>query len=121
MEWLKKDLETIDVNLPIVLSIHVPMLSLYYPAIEGRYVTSDGMFTNYKEIWDILRDYNIRLILQGHQHVYEEILTRKTQFITGGAVCDNWWLGGGFGDTFSGYLMVYVGQDDTFSWEYVCV
>ena len=78
------------------------------------------MFSNYKEVWDKLRDYRVELVLQGHQHVYEEIYTRKTQFVTGGAICDNWWLEGGFGDTFSGYLMVYVDRDDRITWEYVC-
>lgn len=118
--WLKEDLKAVGTDVPIVLSMHVPMLSLYYPAIEGRYVTSDGMFSNYKEVWDLLREYSVKLVLQGHQHVYEEIYTRNTQFVTGGAVCDNWWLGGGFGDTFSGYLMVYVDHDDRFTWEYIC-
>lgn len=118
--WLKNDLDATGVDVPVVLSLHVPMLSLYYPAIEGRYVMSDGMFVNYKEIWDMLRSHNVRLVLQGHQHVYEEILTRKTRFVTGGAVCDNWWLGGGFGNTFSGYMMVHVDHENNFSWEYVC-
>lgn len=118
--WLRKDLKAVGTDVPIVLTMHVPMLSLYYPAIEGRYVTSDGMFSNYKEVWDMLRDYRVELVLQGHQHVYEEIYTRKTQFVTGGAICDNWWLEGGFGDTFSGYLMVYVDRDDRITWEYVC-
>lgn len=118
--WLKEDLKATGTDVPIVLSMHVPMLSLYYPVIEGRYVTSDGMFSNYKEVWDLIRDYSVKLLLQGHQHVYEEIYARKTQFVTGGAVCDNWWLGGGFGDTFSGYLMVYVDHDDRFTWEYIC-
>ena len=69
VEWLKEDLKATGTDVPIVLSMHVPMLSLYYPAIEGEYVMKDGMFSNYKEVWDLLREYPVKLVLQGHQHI----------------------------------------------------
>lgn len=120
VEWLKKDLKEVDASVPVVLSMHVPLLSLYNPVIYGNYITGDAMFSNYKEIWDMLRVHNIGLVLQGHTHVYEEVFIRNTRFITGGAISDNWWYGGGWGDTFSGYVMIHVDHDNCFSWEYVC-
>jgi len=114
--WIVKDLERVDPATPIVVSVHVPFLSLYYAALEGK-ITDTDTFANFKEIWDLFNDHNLKLVLQGHQHLYEEINILDVQFITGGAVSASWW-GGPFHGTEEGFLLVHVDGEE-FSWEYV--
>ena len=117
IEWLKADLEKTGKEMPVVVSIHVPMLSLYYPVVEGKMEAWD-MIGNSKEIVDILAQYNTQLILQGHQHIYEQIQERNLWFITAGAVSAYWW-GGAFMTTEEGFLLIKVDRNNKFTWEYV--
>lgn len=115
-QWLTDLLAKTPPNQPIVVSTHVPFLSLYYPVLEGRYTAADT-FVNQKEIFDMFGQHNLKLVLQGHQHLYEEIKVKGVQFITAGAVSAGWW-GGAFHGTEEGYLLVHANGDE-FKWEYV--
>lgn len=117
LQWLKDDLSKIAKETPLIVVTHVPFQSLYYPAVEGRIVPID-MFENFKEVWDILLNYNLKAILQGHQHLHEELFVKDTWFLTGGAVSAGWW-GGEFYRTEEGYLLVNVDLDKNFDWSYV--
>lgn len=115
-DWLSGLLSAIDNDKPIVLTVHVPFLSFYYPALRGYYTDTD-IFRNFKEIWDMFENHNLGLVLQGHMHLYEELNVLDTQFLTGGAISANWW-GGPYHGTPEGF--VYVEWDGThFNWEYI--
>lgn len=115
-QWLANDLAKIDKQTPIVVSVHVPFLSVYYPALQGEYTSTDT-FSNFKEIWDMFENKNLKLVLQGHMHLYEEIKVKGVQFITAGAVSASWW-GGPYHGTQEGYLKVNI-NGDNFDWEYM--
>ena len=115
--WLKEDLAKTGLETPIVVSTHVPLLSLYYPVVEGSMQARD-MIENTKEIVDLLKPYNIKLILQGHQHIYEQIQERGLWFVTAGGVSANWWTGP-LADTEEGFLLIKVDNANNFSWEYI--
>jgi DNA repair exonuclease SbcCD nuclease subunit len=115
-QWLAADLKKIDSETPIIISTHVPFLSVYYPALQGKYTDTDT-FKNFKEIWDMFEDKNLKLVLQGHMHLYEEIKVKGVQFITAGAVSASWW-GGAYHGTEEGYLLINIDGND-FDWEYV--
>ncbi|WP_262249368.1 metallophosphoesterase family protein [Parapedobacter soli] len=115
-QWLEDVLDNTPANQPIIVSTHVPFLSLYYPVLEGRYTSTDT-FGNQKQVFDRFARHNLKLVLQGHQHLYEEIKVKGVQFITGGAVSANWWHGT-FHGTEEGYLKVNL-YGDEFDWEYI--
>ncbi len=115
-EWLSSLLKKIPSSQPIILSSHVPFLSLYYPVLEGYYTDADT-FINQKEIRGLFDNHNLKLVLQGHQHLYEEIKVKGVQYITAGAISANWW-GGNFHGTEEGFLKVNIRGND-FSWDYV--
>jgi predicted phosphodiesterase len=115
-QWLAADLKEVDSETPIIISTHVPFLSVYYPALQGKYTSTDT-FRNFKEIWDMFEGKNLKLVLQGHMHLYEEIKVKGVQFITAGAVSASWW-GGSYHGTEEGYLMINIDGDD-FDWEYI--
>ncbi len=114
--WLVSELAKTPSDQPIIVSSHVPFLSLYYPVLEGYYTDADT-FVNQKEIRGLFDKHNLKLVLQGHQHLYEEIKVRGVQYITAGAISANWW-GGNFHGTEEGYLQVNINGND-FSWDYV--
>lgn len=115
-QWLADNLAKVDKQTPIMVSVHVPFLSVYYPALRGEYTSTDT-FSNFKEIWDMFENKNLKLVLQGHMHLYEEIKVKGVQFITAGAVSASWW-GGAYHGTEEGYLKVNI-NGNNFDWEYV--
>jgi 3',5'-cyclic AMP phosphodiesterase CpdA len=116
LNWLKEDVGKLDPETPIIISAHVPFLSVYYPALKGKYTDTDT-FSNFKQVWDVFNGYKLKLVLQGHMHLYEEIYVKGVQFITGGAISASWW-GGPYYGTEEGYLRVNI-SGDSFTWDYV--
>lgn len=115
--WLEATLKRIDPVTPIIVSLHVPLMSMYYQTVEGR-VSGEDVIGNFKEIWDLFSGYNLALVLQGHQHLYEQMFARGTWFVTGGAVSAAWWNGPYYG-TQEGFVLVTVDTQKKLSWKYV--
>jgi 3',5'-cyclic AMP phosphodiesterase CpdA len=117
MEWLTAELAETPAEQPLVVSLHVPVYSLYYPVVEGKFSDRD-VISNFAEVRDKFKGHNLKLVLQGHQHVYEEIFSQNVQYITAGAVSAAWWRGQLHG-TEEGFLLVHVDSDNKFTWEYI--
>jgi len=119
LEWLKNDLEKVGKETPVVVSTHIPLLSVGSQIMEGPNVgmSQGGVITNADEIRVILEQYNTKLVLQGHLHFLEDIQYNGIHYITGGAVSSGWWRGPRFGME-EGFVKVDVKGDD-FEWEYV--
>jgi 3',5'-cyclic-AMP phosphodiesterase len=118
LAWIKEDLTKIDATTPIVLSTHIPFVSVFGqmqndPLSAG---SASTRITNGKEVLEVFSDHNLKLVLQGHLHEVEEIKYRGTTYITGGAVCGGWWKGDrdGFAE---GFAVIDVVGDD-FEWSY---
>ncbi|MDR1960249.1 MAG: metallophosphoesterase [Planctomycetaceae bacterium] len=117
LDWLKAELEKVPLDAPIVVVTHVPVYSIYYPVTAGKYTSAD-IIVNNKELLAAFKKHNLKLVLQGHMHLYEEIFSQKVQYITGGAVCANWW-NGSFHGTEEGFLFIEVDSENHFTWRYV--
>jgi Icc protein len=117
--WLKKDLAGVDPETPIAISVHIPFITVFTQLIEGSTTANANslVITNSKEVLQLFDGYNLKLVLQGHCHIYEDIFVKGTHFITGGAVCGKWWKGPNFG-TEEGFLMVHISGDEIKS-EYI--
>ena len=115
-EWIEQTLASLDRQTPLVLVVHVPFLSFYYPALYGHYTHTD-VFDGFKEVWDMFKGHNLQLVLQGHMHLFEELNVLNTQFITGGALSGGWWRGPYHG-THEGFVLVHW-DGTAFSWDYV--
>lgn len=117
MEWLRRELAATPETTPIVVSTHVPFYSMYYPVVEGKYEFRD-VINNYRQLLDAFEGHNLKLVLQGHQHLHEEMLLQNVHYVTGGAVCADWW-NGAFRGTQEGFIVVEVDKNDNFTWEYI--
>jgi 3',5'-cyclic-AMP phosphodiesterase len=117
--WIKEELSKTDSHTPIVLSTHIPFITSFTQKYEGSTLPNDSSLVVYnsKEVIDIFKGHNLKLVLQGHLHTVEDAYIDGIHFITGGAVCAGWWQGPykGYEEGFT-YLTFY---GDSFKWRYV--
>jgi len=109
LEWIASDLGRVDPETPVVLCVHIPLVS---PSIQISYGTAEGvpaaeMVTNTPEVMSLFKRHDLRLVLQGHLHIVEQAQVGRTKFVTGGAVSGAWWKGPykGFAE---GFLVVDI-------------
>lgn len=113
VEWLKKDLLSIDKKMPVAIITHIPfitLLSQYYNGSTSANGKGD-VITNSKEVLALFKSYNLKLILQGHLHYYEKLEIEGLTLFTGGAVCGSWWKGP-YSKTEEGFVVVDVNGDN---------
>jgi Icc protein len=100
LAWLKSDLAQIKAETPVIVTVHAPLVSAfatYAPKSQSAHTPSAKYNTmtvdNSGEVLAAFEGHNIVAVLQGHLHINEIVTLRGTQYITGGAVCGNWWRG----------------------------
>ena len=88
MEWIKNELKTINPQTPIIIALHMPLVSVLNQVERGGTAANSdaSAVSNSRKLLDLFKGYNLKLVLQGHQHVYEDILFQNIRFITGGAL-----------------------------------
>ena len=119
MEWLKKDLVDVDPKTPIVISTHIPFSTVFWRIYDSptKPNNSNIVVKNTPEILKLFEGHNLKLVLQGHMHIIEEVKVNGITYLTAGAISGRWWTGPyqGFEE---GFVMIDV-IDDDFTWEYV--
>lgn len=119
IEKIKEELNTTDKDMPIVLSTHIPFMTIFSQIYGGSTMPNDSglVVSNSKDVIELFGDHNLKLVLQGHLHTIEDIYVNGTHFITGGAVSGRWWEGANRGFE-EGFLYISI-KNDTFDWEYI--
>jgi 3',5'-cyclic-AMP phosphodiesterase len=118
MEWIRKELAKTDTATPIIVVTHIPLRTVYMQVTEGATTANSyvDVVVNANQVLDLFSHHNLKLVLQGHQHYYEEIYVGKTWFVTGGSIAGSWWDGPYMGVP-EGYLVVKTGKKEV-TWEY---
>lgn len=119
IEWIKEELKNTDSETPIVISTHIPFITVNSQKYQGTTIPNDSslVIINGKEVIDLFQDHNLKLVLQGHLHLVEDIYIDDIHFITGGAVAAAWWTGP-YRDDEEGFILVKV-KGNEFDWEYI--
>jgi predicted phosphodiesterase len=119
MEWIKEDLKKVDPSTPIAISTHIPFISVMAQMKGGSMQpNTEGLVVhNSKEVLELFKDHNLKLVLQGHLHYLEDIYAEGVHFITGGAVSGKWWTGPRYGVE-EGFLKIRIKNGDI-NWEYI--
>jgi 3',5'-cyclic-AMP phosphodiesterase len=81
VEWIKKELQLTDKKMPIVISIHPPLINpegITNPA--SRVISS-----NAANILSLFKDYNLKTVLEGHTHRYMYLYVNGIYYISGGS------------------------------------
>jgi len=118
MEWIRTDLKKVDEQTPVVISVHIPFITVATQLEQGALVANSTgtVVNNSKEVLELFKEHNLKLVLQGHLHYVEDLYAGGTHFITGGAVSSKWW-GGKYRGMEEGFVIVHV-QKNNFTWEY---
>lgn len=119
IEWITSELKKIDTNTPIALSVHIPFITagtqIQYGSLQAN--TPGAVITNSKEVLELFQDYNLKLVMQGHLHLLEDIFINGIHFITGGAVSARWWTGPHHGME-EGFVLFKI-SDTEIDWKYI--
>jgi 3',5'-cyclic-AMP phosphodiesterase len=119
IEWIKNELKTTDPQMPIVISTHIPFITASTQKNVGTTVGNDSstVIYNGKDVLDLFKGHNLKLVLQGHLHSVEDVYIDGIHFITGGAVSAAWWEGPNQGME-EGYMLISV-KNNEISWKYI--
>jgi 3',5'-cyclic AMP phosphodiesterase CpdA len=119
LEWLKEDLSRVPYDQPIIVALHIPLLTTFYQATEGATsVPPPGrIVANNLDVLDAFKNHNLVLVLQGQLHVSQYVQWKNTAFISGGAISGKWWRGSWHG-TKEGFTLVTL-RDNDVEWEYL--
>lgn len=120
LDWLKDELNKTDTSLTLILSTHIPLLTTFSQIRNGAMAANDRglVVENSKDIFELFKRFNLKLVLQGHLHFYEDInMQNKIRFITGGAVSARWWTGPNEGLE-EGFVLIKI-KGDKITAEYI--
>ena len=121
VEWLKGDLDKTDKLTPIAITVHIPFITSRTQLSQGALAANSegGVITNSLEVLQMFREYNLKLVLQGHLHFNEDLFVgNQVHFITGGAVSGQWWSNKPGSLPEEGFQMIHV-KGDELSSEYI--
>jgi Icc protein len=111
IEWIKSDLQKVDKKTPIAISVHIPFITSQTQLQDGSLASTPAylVINNARDVLLLFREYNLKLVLQGHLHFLEDIYVNEdVHFITGGAVCGRWWNNKPTDTPEEGFLLVKV-------------
>lgn len=120
MVWLKHQLQQLGNEKPVIISIHIPLLSVesHFALGPTQAFKENSIVTNANEVRKVLKGYNVKLVLQGHTHFLEDIFYNGIHYVTGGAVSGSVWNGKRF-EMEEGFLLARIRDDEQFTWEYI--
>jgi 3',5'-cyclic-AMP phosphodiesterase len=95
LAWLKKDLDQLKPDTPVIGITHIPFFTYYSQIQNGPNAPNPDNIavTDGKMLFDILSSRRFFGLLQGHIHVNELYVYKGIEFIVTGAVCAAWWTG----------------------------
>ncbi len=117
LAWLKADLAAQPKGKPIIVGIHIPIVST---CPERRNHSPKGSpcweITNDRELTDLFSRYGVRLVLQGHMHENERISVGGVEYVESISLCGCWFQSGagferGVDNVPRGYRIVSVDGD----------
>ena len=112
MNWIRQELSKTPKETPIVISTHIPFLTVFEQKYYGSTLKNDSslVVANSKDVIDLFENHNLKLVLQGHLHTIEDIYVDGIHFITSGAVCGRWWNGANKGFE-EGFMQISINND----------
>ncbi len=116
IEWLRQDLEKTGKAAPLVAVTHVPLATGIMQWMPNHDPTMI-VVNNASPVLELLHQYNIKAVLQGHTHVCERLEYRGCQYLTSGSVCGQSWRGPKYGVHREGFAILRVAGGEI-SWTY---
>lgn len=118
--WIDNLLRATPLTMPVVFLTHFPICTAVTQYTDGTTAqpTAGTLVKNGKVFREMVQRHNVKAVFQGHTHIVEEIDYLGVRYITGGAVCGEWWKGPRLGVHPEGFAEVTV-KGDALSWRYI--
>jgi UDP-2,3-diacylglucosamine pyrophosphatase LpxH len=81
IEWLKNELLLTDINTPVIVAIHTPLLNPH--AINNS--QTQLLTGNSETVLNLFKDHNLKIVLEGHTHLYMNLFFDGIHYISGGS------------------------------------
>ena len=88
VRWLSEELDKLEKGRPVCVALHIPLATISaqthidsMKALLPHFIVNNGT-----EVIKLLSNYNVRLVLQGHHHIVEELKFMNTTYLSGGSV-----------------------------------
>jgi 3',5'-cyclic AMP phosphodiesterase CpdA len=124
LEWLKGDLAAKPKDRPTCVISHIPVLAVcvffFGPnrLQADRWQVRDSLLhRDSAQLMALFRQHNVKLLLSGHIHLYDQVLYNGLHFVCDGAVSAKWWLGPHH-DTREGFGVFDLHPDGRFTHTY---
>ena len=120
LRWLDDLLRQTPRQMPLVFLTHYPIFTAASMYIDGPDAApSAGLIVkNGRVFQEMISKHNVKAVFQGHTHIVEEITWLGVRYITGGAVCGDWWKGPRLGVIPEGFVEATV-VGENLTWRYV--
>jgi UDP-2,3-diacylglucosamine pyrophosphatase LpxH len=84
IEWIRNELSSTGKDVPIIISIHTPLINPHGIISTGSEVLS----ANSSAVLNLFRDHNLKIVLEGHTHLYMNLLLNGVHYISGGSTAE---------------------------------
>ena len=81
INWLRHELLVTDKGMPVVISIHTPLINPNAMSDSN----SQALSKNSEAVINLFKDHNLRIVLQGHNHTYMNLFINGIHYISGGS------------------------------------
>jgi predicted MPP superfamily phosphohydrolase len=81
IKWIRNELQSTNKNTPIVVSIHTPLINPH--ALTSS--QSSDMSANSEAVLNLFKGYNLRIVLEGHTHIYMNLYLQGIYYVSGGS------------------------------------
>ncbi len=81
IDWIKSELSSTDRKMPLVISIHTPIVNPHAITTSASRVMSPDT----EAVLNLFNDYNLKIVLEGHTHLYMNLYFDGTYFLSGGS------------------------------------
>ncbi len=97
MAWLEADLAAQPEGKPIIVGVHIPIVSTYPE--RRQHSPKDAPYwevTNDRQLVELFARHKVRLVLQGHMHENERQTVGGVEYVASISISGSWWQGAGF-------------------------
>ncbi|NLX98978.1 MAG: hypothetical protein GXY83_22765 [Rhodopirellula sp.] len=96
LAWLRADLSAQPKNKPIIVGIHIPIVTTY-PKRRKESPPNAPYWevANRDVLTDLFAQHGVRLVLQGHMHENERATVKGVEYVESISISGSWWRSGG--------------------------
>lgn len=113
INWLEQDLQFIPKERPVIVFIHIPIISAFSARKGLNEKELSWEIINNREIISVLAGFNVKFVFQGHMHYNEHWHEQNIHFIESGSISGSWWNGNNVDGAPQGYRVIKVAGENS--------